>query len=385
MIIAIGIMAMVGILTAIDALKTSINSEFSRMGANTFTLRSRSNSVRVGEHGGKAKAYRVIEYREAKEFVERFDFPSVRSISTILSFNSTVRSKTEKTNPNVRIYGGDEYYLTTAGYEVSEGRNFSNMEIEEARNVAIIGKEIADMLFPNSTALNQGISVRGVRFIVIGVLKEKGSSIGFGGDRNVIAPITAIRNMPSMSPLRYTASVSVNGPEQLGIAVSEATGLFRVIRNIPLAAEEDFEIRRSDSLASRLIENLSFVTIAATIIGFITLLGAAIGLMNIMLVSVTERTKEIGTRKALGANQNMIRLQFLTEAIVICQIGGLFGIVFGILIGNAVSLLFDSGFIIPWAWILLGVSMCMVVGVMAGFYPANKAARLDPIGALRYE
>lgn len=385
LIIAVGISAMVGILTAIDALKSSINSEFSRMGANTFTIRAKSNAVRSGDRSSGAKAYRKIDFYEAQEFVDRFEFPSIKSVSAVLSWNATISHRGERTNPNVQVWGSDENYLITTGYQLKEGRNFIAAEIRDARRLAIIGSEIEERLFKNSSAVGKGVTIRGQRFKVIGVLEEKGSSIGFSGDRQVIIPVNAVRQMPSNFPLSYTASVTVNGPEALASASSEATSLMRVIRKNELGKESDFVIRRSDSVASRLIENISFVTIAATIIGVITLLGAAIGLMNIMLVSVTERTREIGIRKAIGANSDTIRFQFLTEAVVVCQLGGLLGIVLGILIGNILSLVLGISFIIPWMWIVLGVTLCFVVGVIAGYYPANKAASFNPIQALRYE
>ena len=185
--------------------------------------------------------------------------------------------------------------------------------------------------------------------------------------------------------MRYSINVMPERPEMLDISVSEAEGIFRIVRRLDARDESDFNITKSDQLAQMLIENLKFVTMAATIIGLITLLGAVIGLMNIMLVSVTERTKEIGTRKALGAKSLMIKRQFLYEAIVIGQLGAVVGILLGIIIGNGVSLAIGSSFIIPWKWVILGIGLCFGVGILSGYFPAVKASRLDPILALRYE
>lgn len=386
LIIAVGITALVGILTAIDAIKQSINSNFTSMGANTFTIRNREANIQIGKGGKKPKKFRAISFDEAMRFKEAFGVNSITSISALATWSATLKYASNKSNPNVTVFGGDENYLMTSGYDIAQGRNFSSQELQYGGHVAIIGKSLVDLLFTNKEdPLEKMISIGNGKYKVIGVLKEKGSSMGFGGDKNCIIPLSNLRQYFARPDMSYVINVIAPRPEVLPAAIGEATGSFRIIRKVPLEEEDNFEIIKSDNLANVLIENIKFVTLAATIIGFITLLGAAIGLMNIMLVSVSERTREIGIRKATGANQQTIKKQFLIEAIVICQLGGILGILFGILIGNITSYFIGAGFIIPWAWIITGVLLCFITGLASGIYPANKAAKLDPIDALRAE
>ncbi len=386
MIIAIGIMALVGILTAIDAIESSINSSFSSMGSNTFTIRNYGMGIRIGKDGKRPKRYQKITFNDAKLFKERFSYPSTVSVSTIASMVGVLKFKNIESNPNVTITGADEGYLAASGYRIRMGRNFSNTELEFGSNVAILGNEMATTLFKaGEDPFEQIISVGNNKYRVIGVLEEKGASFAFSGDKVCIIPLLNVRQRYGDNNSSYTISVKTNSVPELEPAQGEATGVFRVVRGDLTGEDNSFEIVQSDSLANLVISQLSYVTIAATIIGFITLLGASIGLMNIMLVSVTERTREIGIRKSLGASKEQIRRQFLVEAVVICQLGGILGIILGVGMGNLMGVFFAAGFIIPWKWMISGVVLCFVVGVVSGLYPAVKASRLDPIEALRHE
>jgi putative ABC transport system permease protein len=385
LIIAFGIMALVGILTAIESIKYFLNSNFSRMGANTFSIRNREMKVNFDENN-RPKNFTTITFAEAMAFKEQYAFPSYTSVTSFATHTATLKFKSIKTNPNIGVIGADENYLITSGYEIDQGRNFTPQEVISGAHVTLIGNELATTLFKNNESpVDQMISIGPGKYKVLGVLKSKGTSFGFSGDKTCILPLNNVRQYFARPDMSYTITVMTVNPQALDAAVGEATGLFRIIRGVPLGEDNNFEISKSDSLAQMLFDNIRYVTMAATIIGLITLLGASIGLMNIMLVSVTERTREIGIRKAMGATKQIIKRQFLIEAIVICQMGGLVGIILGILIGNLMSLLIGGSFIVPWLWIICGLLLCFGVGLASGIYPAIKASNLDPIDALRFE
>ncbi len=386
LIIAIGITALVGILTAIDVIKLSLTGQFALLGANTFTIQNRSPNIRIGRGGEKPKYYPNISYYEALNFKDKM--PSEKA-KTSVSFMATgvaeVKYENKATNPNIAVMAVDENYLLTGGYELEDGRNFTKNDIDQSDATVLIGQEIVRNLFPKENPVGKVIQFAGTRFRVIGTLAEKGNSFGFGGDKSVLIPISKARSLYATQGRSFAVNVMANESLNLEEVVSEATATMRAVRKLKPKLEDNFAIIRSDNLSESLIGNLKYVSLAAIVIASVTLLGAAIALMNIMLVSVTERTREIGIRKAVGAQSRAILSQFLTEAIVICLIGGLGGIIFGIAIGNAVSAGIGGSFIIPWTWMLLSAVLCLAVGLISGFYPALKASRLDPIESLRYE
>jgi putative ABC transport system permease protein len=378
-------MALVGILTAIDAIKSSLTDQFTLMGANSFTISSRGMNIQIGENRYRARNYSRISYREALEFKSMFTEPAWVSVSFNASSMATIKFRSEETNPNVSLVGVDDYYLTVSGYEVESGRGITPDDLEFNRKVILLGSEVADALF--STVIDpigKNVTVAGLKLEIIGVLKSKGTSLT-SGDNIGFMPVTTARQYFSRPNMNFSITVMPMNPVNLDILAGEAEAVFRVVRNLNPRDESDFNVTKSDNIVALLFKNIKFVTLAATMIGLVTLFGAAVGLMNIMLVSVTERTREIGVRKAIGAKPQTIKNQFLFESILIGQMGGVFGIILGILIGNIVSSVLKSSFVVPWIWVFSGIIICLVVGIISGYAPAIKAANIDPIEALRYE
>jgi len=384
LIIAFGIMALVGILTAIDSIQLAITENFARLGASSFSIRNREMQIQPGS--GSPQVFERISFDEAVRFKEQFEFPAYVSLSVHGTGSATARYRSQETNPNIRVVGSDENYLITTGAALTSGRNFSSAELQYGANVVLLGHDVARTLFPGeSDPIGSIVTIANQRYQVVGVLERQGAGFGFTDDLNCVIPIMSVRQNFSRPNMNYTINVSTQQLESLDDGIEEATGRFRIIRGDRFGEPNSFDVAKSDNIAQALIENISAVTLAATIIGLITLTGAAIGLMNIMLVSVTERTREIGIRKALGATKAVIRQQFLSEAIIICQIGGVVGIALGVLVGNGISVIVGSPFIVPWMWIIGGLILCFGVGIVAGYYPAARAAQLDPIESLRYE
>lgn len=386
-IIALGITALIGILTSIEVMKAGVYTSFSQMGANSFQItgdiikQKRSRGIHISVREGKN-----ITYLEAKEFKKRYEYPADVSMSMSGSSIATVKYSSKKTNPNINVMGIDDAYLKISDTDLEAGRDFSQSELEFGSSVCILGNGVANNLFGAryKSAVGKIISIGDIKYTVVGIAESKGGSMIMNADNLVFLPLETARAVYGQEE-RFVLNVMVDDIANKELAQQEAEGLFRVIRKLPVGMENDFTIQQNDSLATMLLDSISVISWAALFIGIITLLGSVIGLMNIMLVSVAERTREIGINKALGARSSTIKQQFLTESVLISLIGGVTGIILGILIGNLFGLIFETAFIVPWGWIIMGISLCSLVGIIAGIYPALKAARLDPIVALRYE
>ncbi len=400
-IIAFGIMALVGIITAIKAMNQKFTESFSTMGANGFTIRFKERQIRFGHDDrsdlkvakkGKKKEKtsnlgKPITIEQADEFRKYYTFPATTGVSVFVNRNTIVSYSIKKTTPNVLLLGADENYLLLNGFKLSAGRNLNQTDVQSARNLCLLGHDVASKLFKDNveSAVNAIIRVNDIPYRVLGVLASRGSSFGFSRDNVVILSYENIDRNFSTNVSSYTLAVMTDDIRKVTEAMGEAEGTFRAIRKLNTTEESNFVLDRNDAIVERAMRSLGFLTISATVIGLITLIGAAIGLMNIMLVSVTERTKEVGLIKAIGGKSKFVRRQFLLEAIIISLLGALFGILLGITVGNLFSIVLKTGFVVPWNWIIYGIVICTIVGLLAGLYPALKAGRLNPIDALRYE
>lgn len=386
LIIAIGIWALVGVLSLVTALENSLLKNFASMGANTFSMSRYDFSSQINQNDETFKPNPIISYPQAKEFQNKFNFPLT---STSLSFTAAsgieVKYKDEKTDPEITIVGTDENFCPNKGIEVAKGRNFTSFDVENNNYVCVVGSDFEKGLFKDINPLDKIISIRGAKFKVIGVLKEKGSTFGNSQDLRVLIPIQVARSLFSAPNINYDLNVMVNNESLLDEAVDDAIITMRKVRKLNPIEKNNFGISRSDDLRQRLLEQTGFLRIIAWVIGMLTVFGSTIALTNIMLVSVTERTREIGIRKSLGAKKSTIGWQFLTETFVISQMGGLLGMILGVATGFAISAVLKFSFTTPWLAIFATLITTIAVTIISGLVPALKAAKLDPVEALRYE
>jgi len=386
LIIAIGITALVGILTVVTALENTVSTNFASMGANTFNINQYENTVR--NRGGNEREIinPIISYPEAVAFKNKFRYPFTE---TSLSFTATSKAEVkyldQKTDPEITVVGVDEHFITNSGLETTSGRSFNQFDIDNNTYSCVVGSDFEKGLLKDVNPIDKVISIRGARFKVIGVLKEKGSTFGNSQDLRILIPIQVARSLFTAPNINYTISVMVSKKELLDEAVDNATSTMRRVRKLSPVRDNNFGIGRSDDLINRILGITQYLGWASWIISIITILGSSIALMNIMIVSVTERTREIGVRKALGATKATISIQFFIETLLIGQIGGLVGIVLGILIGFAFAAAMSFAFVIPWMAIFAAFGTSFMVAIVSGLYPAIKASQLDPIEALRYE
>lgn len=386
LIIAIGIWALVGVLTLVTALENSLLTNFASMGANTFSISQYDFSSEINQNDSDQRVNPIVSYPQAKAFQDKYNFPFT---TTSLSFTAgsaiEVKYQDKKTDPEITVVGIDENFCPNKGLEVVKGRNINSFDVANNNYVCVLGSDFEKGLFANMNPIDKIISIRGAKFRVIGVLKEKGSTFGNSQDLRVLIPTQVARSLFSAPNINYDLDVMVNNEALLNEAVDDAKMTMRRVRKLSPVEKDNFGIERSDDLRNTLLDQVAFLSVIAWVIGLLTVFGSTIALTNIMLVSVTERTREIGIRKSLGAKRSTIGWQFLTETFVISQMGGLLGLILGIGTGYLIASLLKFSFTTPWLAIIATVITTILVTIISGLVPALKAAKLDPVEALRYE
>ena len=379
----IGVFSVIAAVTAVGVIDVYFTESFRGMGAHTFYI-SKYPGIQMGPDDPSIRNRPNLTYDDMLALRSRSRLASSISPDETFDFTS-IDYGAESTDPNIQVRGVGADWAVNNGFEIAEGRFLTEDDIRYGRPVIVLGSIVAERLFQVEQALGKEVRIKGHRFRVVGVMAEKGSFLGDSNDDLVWAPVTRLFSIYGDPNRNISYDVRAPSPELLAATIDEVTGILRSVRRVKPEEESNFEIVTNDALTGPFQAFTSVLTMGGAGIGLIALLAAGVGIMNIMLVSVTERTREIGIRKALGATRRAILLQFLVEAVFLCQIGGLVGILLGVMGGNLMALAFDISPAFPWAWALGGVFGVTVIALIFGVYPAYKAARLRPIEALRYE
>ena len=380
--IIVGVFSIIGVMTAVQVLQNSIEAGLSGLGANTFQIQKQP--VMAGHAAWqKAMKRKDIRYQQGLVLKEKMTFAQSVALESWKG-GQTIQFGSLKTNPSVGVAGEEREGISTNNWTIKEGRSLTDDEVRYSSYVAILGDAVVKKIFPRGDAVGSEIRIGDDRYRVIGTFDPKGSSLGGNDDNRVVIPLTTFLNVYGKLRSIHIMVKAIN-TEVYDDCVEEARMILRTIRNVAPGDEDDFTIFSNDSLIATFNDFTLYVKLGVGFMSFISLIAAGIGIMNIMLVSVTERTREIGIRKALGARKSNILSQFITEAIVLCQIGGVIGVGLGILGGNLTALALDFPPVFPLDWALIGFAITTFVGIVFGVYPAWKAANLDPIDSLRYE
>jgi len=384
--VLVGVFSIIVVMTAMRVLQSNIERELSSLGSDTFMVRKWPGTF-FGVSSGDYEKYwrrRNVTMNDARRLMEKISVPAKVGIEATF-WSGEIKTRYKTSAPSVRLYGETPGSFAAHNWNLAEGRLLMDADVDGTRNVCVLGSGLATNIFPNSSALGEQIKVDGINYAVVGVLASKGGAAGGDQDNFVVVPLTTGLNRYGRWGRSLDILVQAPNRASYETTVDEVRGLMRIIRKVPPGKDDDFEIASNNSMIEQFKKFTQSVRIGVAVVSSIALLAAGIGIMNIMLVSVTERTREIGIRRAIGAKKRNIMAQFILEAIVLCEVGGAVGVVLGILGGNLLSLFMKLPPVIPVDWVLLGLAICSVVGIIFGTYPAWKAANLDPIDSLRYE
>lgn len=382
--ISIGVFAIIGAGTLVSSLNGTVDKQLEEIGESTFWIQKMPDVV-TGSDWHKYMRRKSITYSQVRDLRQSLSLTD-RVSGAAYGRGFQIKAGDNSTDPNVSIIGADNLYFETMNVDLSEGRPFSPDDITQARNVAIIGNDILVKVFPNQDPIGKKITIKNHSFTVIGILKIKGGVMGQSQDNYCYIPITNFLRYYS-NRWEESVTITIKAPSKALTeeTIEETIGLFRSIRNLKPWQENDFELMTNETISEQFGPFMSFLTYFGFFCGTIALIAAGVGIMNIMLVSVKERTREIGIRKAIGARKSWILMQFIIETITLCQIGGLIGILLGMLGGWALGAMAQMTVVFPLNWIIIAIVICTILGIISGAYPAWKASKLDPIDALRYE